>query len=117
MTVLYGIANCDTVKKARAWLAEAGVAADFVDFKKTPPDEAQIRGWLEQIPLAVLLNRRGTTWRKLNSEEQAAADHPQTAAALMAAHSSLIRRPVLQTADGRLHAGFDGETYRQLLGL
>jgi len=72
-TTLYGITNCDSVKKARAKLKEAGADYQFCDFKKTPPDAAQIGRWLQQIELAQLLNKRGTTWRKLSVAEQAQA--------------------------------------------
>ena len=60
MAAVYGIANCDSVKKARAWLAGRGIGAEFVDFKKEKPTEGMVRSWLAQIPLSVLLNRRGT---------------------------------------------------------
>ncbi len=114
MTVLYGIPNCDTVKKARVWLNEAGVAAEFVDFKKQPPTPELIRSWLAQVPLETLLNKRGTTWRKLSTEEQAAAAETDAAVELMSRQPSLIKRPVLQTEDGVISVGFDAERYRTL---
>ena len=95
MTTIYGIPNCDTVKKARNWLAEHGIAAEFVDFKKTPPAPDLIEAWLGDIDVAVLLNKRGTTWRKLDEAQQARAATREGAVALMAAQPSLIKRPVL----------------------
>ena len=71
MTILYGITNCATVKKARLWLDENNIAYQFVDFKKTPPTAEQLKYWLASIPLDTLINKRGTTWRKLTPEQQA----------------------------------------------
>ena len=113
MTTIYGIPNCDTVKKARNWLAEHGIAAEFVDFKKAPPAPDLIEAWLGDIDVAVLLNKRGTTWRKLDEAQQAQAATREGAVALMAAQPSLIKRPVLQTPQGYI-VGFDEAAYRAL---
>ena len=94
MTVLYGIPNCDTVKKARVWLQEHGVEYEFSDFKKQPPTEGDIRAWLADVPSDTLLNRRGTTWRKLSEAERAAV---QAAAGERAETLGLIR--LYQDAD------------------
>ncbi|WP_416192605.1 arsenate reductase [Neisseria sp. CCUG12390] len=110
---LYGIPNCDTVKKARAWLAENGIEAEFVDFKKMPPSAGQIEEWLSQIPLESLLNKRGTTWRKLDAETQAQAAEAEGAVRVMIENPSVIKRPVLDK-DGRFHVGFSAEQYRQI---
>lgn len=110
-TTLYGIPNCDTVKKARAWLDAAGVAYEFSDFKKQPPTPALIESWLEHIPLETLLNKRGTTWRKLTPEQQEQAQTRQGAVALMAANPSLIKRPVLCWKEHCL-AGFQTAVYQ-----
>ena len=112
-TTLYGITNCDSVKKARTRLKEAGADYQFCDFKKTPPDAAQIGRWLQQIELAQLLNKRGTTWRKLSPAEQAAADSREGAIALMQAQPSVIKRPVLEH-QGRVHIGFSPERYSEI---
>lgn len=114
MPVIYGIANCDTVKRARSWLSAAGVDYQFVDFKKTPPDEALIRRWLRDIPLETLLNRRGTTWRKLSEEERAAAENEEGAVRLMAEHPSVIKRPVLDNGK-QFYAGFMPQVYETAL--
>ncbi|MDO5639424.1 MAG: arsenate reductase [Neisseria sp.] len=115
MIKIYGIPNCDTVKKARRWLAEQGVDYEFVDFKKTPPGGALIESWLQDIPLDVLLNKRGTTWRKLDDEQKSAAESRSGAVALMAEQPSLIKRPVLD-ANGRFYAGFQTASYESVFG-
>lgn len=93
--VVYGIANCDTVKKARAWLTQRGVAHRFVDFKKTPPTPELLAVWMAQFGWEILLNRQGTTWRKLSPAQQAAVVDAKSAAALMLAQASVIKRPVI----------------------
>ncbi len=113
MTTMYGIPNCDTVKKARHWLAEHGIAAEFVDFKKAPPAPDLIEAWLGDIDVAVLLNKRGTTWRKLDEAQQAQAATREGAVALMAAQPSLIKRPVL-SQNGRFYAGFQAAIYESV---
>lgn len=113
MTVLYGIPNCDSVKKARAWLNAQAVDYRFHDFKQQPPTGEQIDAWLQSIPLSVLLNKRGTTWRKLSAEQQAQAADPSAAAELMRQHPSLIKRPVLEHGDTLL-CGFDAARYAEL---
>ncbi len=104
---LYGIPNCDTVKKARAWLQAQGVEHAFVDFKKTPPDAALLASWARALGTERLLNRKGTTWRGLDAESQAAAASEAGALALMAAQPSVIKRPVVHWPDGALTVGFD----------
>ncbi|UOO81195.1 arsenate reductase [Uruburuella testudinis] len=113
MTKIYGIPNCDTVKKARQWLADNGIEYEFVDFKKTPPDEVLIKSWLADVPLETLLNKRGITWRKLDDGQKAAAEHPASAIRLMVEQPSLIKRPVLD-AGGRCYAGFQTACYESV---
>ncbi len=108
MTItLYGITNCDTVRKARAWLADQGVAYAFHDFRKqgVPPD--RLDRWLAGAGRDRLLNRQGTTWRKLGSEEQLQADNERGARALMLSQPSIIKRPVVEWTDGQVTVGFD----------
>ncbi len=107
MTTLYGIPNCDTVKRARAWLAEHGVAHNFHDFKKQGVPESRLDAWLQAVGWEALLNRKGTTWRKLDATTQAAVVDGPSARALMRAQASVIKRPVIEWADGRTTAGFD----------
>ena len=103
--VVYGIPNCDTMKKARAWLVDARVVYAFHDYKKAGADPARLRRWAEIAGWERLLNRSGTTFRKLPEAERADLDESR-ALALMAAHPSMIRRPVVEHAGGLL-VGFD----------
>lgn len=107
---LYGIANCDTVKRARAWLGERGVAHEWVDFRKTPPDEALLSRWSREVGWERLVNRRGTTWRKLDGDEQAAVRDERSALAALRKHPSLIRRPVIELGDAVI-VGFEPDDY------
>jgi Spx/MgsR family transcriptional regulator len=107
MTTLYGIPNCDTVKKARAWLSEHGVAHSFHDFKKQGVPEAELDRWLAAAGWETLVNRKGTTWRGLDETTRAAVvDHPSARAVLLQ-HPSLIKRPVVGWTDGSVTVGFD----------
>lgn len=111
---LYGIPNCDTVKKARTWLDQAGRPHEFVDFKKTPPTVPQLKVWAAQLGWEKLLNRASTTWRKLDEATQALAVDEAGALALMATQPSLIKRPVVDWGDGRLSVGFKPEQFEAL---
>ncbi|MES2753077.1 MAG: arsenate reductase [Pseudomonadota bacterium] len=93
--MLYGIPNCDTVKKARARLAERGVAYAFHDYKKSGVDPTALDRWVALVGWDALLNRAGTTFRKLSDAERADIDAAK-ARALMLAHPSLIKRPVME---------------------
>jgi arsenate reductase (glutaredoxin) len=110
MTVsLYGIPNCDTVKKARLWLDEHNVAYAFHDYKKAGVPEAALRGWVDRLGWEAVLNRAGTTFRKLPDADKAELD-AEKAIALMLANPSTIKRPVLVQGDTLL-AGFTPDTY------
>lgn len=113
MTTLYGIPNCTTVKKARSWLDEHQQAYTFVNFKTDPPTAPLLEQWLAQVGADVLINRKGTTWRKLSDAEKASADTAAGAVALMQAHPSVIKRPVLLHGD-RISVGFQPEHYQAL---
>ena len=110
---LFGIPNCDTVKKARAWLDGNGVAYAFHDYKKAGIAEPTLRGWAAEVGWERLLNRAGTTFRKLPDGDKAGLDEDR-AIALMLANSSMIKRPVVEHG-GPLLVGFDPETYRDKL--
>jgi arsenate reductase (glutaredoxin) len=114
MTTLYGIPNCDTVKKARAWLTEHGVAYDFHDFKKQGVPANELNGWLKAVGWEILVNRKGTTWRKLDEATRAAVVDAASARALMLANASVIKRPVVQWADG-VTVGFNAEAWASRL--
>jgi arsenate reductase len=112
---LYGIPNCTTVKKARTWLDEHGIAYEFHDYKKLGVDTATLNNWLAQMPWEKLVNRAGMTWRGLAEAEKAAVTDNASAAALMQAKPSVIRRPVIVRDNTIVAIGFDPETYRNLL--
>jgi len=114
MLRVYGIPNCDTVKKARAWLDARGVAYEFVDFKKVPPPEALIAQWIATLGRDRVVNRRGTTWRGLPPSVQASAETDTGATALLAANPSAIKRPIVDTGDVLL-IGFDEEAFDRTL--
>jgi Spx/MgsR family transcriptional regulator len=112
MTVtLYGIPNCDTVKRARAWLAQQGVEVRFHDFKKAGVPADALARWIGALGWQPLLNRQGTTWRKLDPAAQAAVADAASAAALMAAQASMIKRPVVAWPGGAVTAGFDADAW------
>jgi Spx/MgsR family transcriptional regulator len=96
MTTLYGIPNCDTVKKARAWLNEHGVAHDFHDFKKLGVPEAALDQWLVQLGWESLVNRKSTTWRQLAEATRTAVVDAASARPVLLTHPSLIKRPVVR---------------------
>jgi arsenate reductase len=104
---LYGIPNCDTVKKARAWLADQGADYAFHDFKKSGVPADRLDRWMTAPAGDKLLNRQGTTWRKLDPAAQAGADSAAGARALMLEQPSVIKRPVVEWPDGTVTVGFD----------
>ena len=111
---IYGIRSCDTMKKARAWLDARGLAHDFHDYKAKGIDRDRLAAWVEQVGWESLLNRAGTTFRKLPEADRQDLDADR-AIALMLAQPSMIKRPVLDI-DGRLLVGFKVETYAAALG-
>lgn len=114
MTItVYGIPNCDQVKKARIWLNDHAVPFDFHNFKKAGVSRALIDTWLTDIPLDVLFNKKGTTWRSLPEPLRAAITDADSAINLMLELPSLIKRPVLMTGDS-IHAGFSDSLYQQI---
>lgn len=112
--VLYGIPNCDTVKKARGWLADHDVAYAFHDYKKAGIDAAALRRWAGEVGWERLLNRAGTTFRKLPDSDKQGIDEGK-AIALMVANPSMIKRPVVEGA-GPLLVGFSADAYGAALG-
>jgi arsenate reductase len=111
--ILYGIPNCDTVKKARTWLDANGVNYRFHDFRKAGLSKDIVDGWLAHVPWELLVNRKGTTWRALDDAAKAAVVDATAATTLMLASPSVIKRPVLVLADAA-HVGFSDAMYRQI---
>ncbi len=112
MMTLYGIKNCDTVKKALAWLSQHGIDHRFHDFRKDGLDENMLRTWVKELGWEALLNRRGTTWRGLPDTAKEPLNETR-AIALMVAHPAIIKRPVLDLGASR-HVGFSAEEYNVL---
>jgi arsenate reductase len=114
MTTIYGIKACDTMQKARAWLADHGVAYAFHDYKTQGIDRGRLEAWAGQVGWEVLLNRSGTTFRKLSDSEKSDITEAK-AIGLMLAQPSMIKRPVLETDDGLL-VGFKPDAYAARFG-
>lgn len=112
---LYGIPNCDTVKRARAWLTAQGVVHGFHDFKKDGVPPQRLDAWLAAAGWEKLLNRQGTSWRKLDEALRAGVTDAAAARAVMLAQPSTIKRPVVEWPDGRITVGFDAATWAGLL--
>ncbi|PZP29670.1 MAG: ArsC family reductase [Roseateles depolymerans] len=116
MITVYGISNCDTVKRARAWLADAGLEVEFHDYKKQGVPAELLPAWLAAFGRDKLVNRAGTTWRKLDEATKAAVVDDASAIALMRAEPSVIKRPVVRWDDGRLTLGFSAEQFETMKG-
>lgn len=112
---VYGIPNCDTVKKARAWLDSHGVAYGFHDFRKSGVPEQELRDWSTRVGWEKLVNRQGTTWRNLDPAEQAGVRDAASAQALMRSQPSVIKRPVVEWAPGTVTVGFDPAAWETLV--
>ena len=111
---LYGIPNCDTVKKARSWLDRQGQAYTFHDYKKEGADPDKLAAWIAAAGLDAVVNRKGTTFRALADEDKARAGDSHTAVALLVQHPSIIKRPVVEYPGGVL-VGFKEEEWSAAL--
>lgn len=111
--VIYGIPNCDTMKKARAWLEENGVAHTFHDYKKQGVDRERLEAWVDELGWETVLNRAGLSFKKLPEDQRAGVDRGR-AVDLMLSNPSMIKRPILDLGDRRL-AGFQPEAYAAAL--
>ena len=111
---IYGIANCDTVKKTRKLLESRKIDYDFIDFKKAPPSETQLKNWLKAFGAETLINKRGTTWRKLDSKNQALADSTLiNQVKLLKENTSMIKRPIIESGSTKI-IGFDKDAIDKL---
>lgn len=110
---IYGIPNCDTVKKARTWLVQEGIEHTFHDFKKAGITRDLVNQWLAHVKWDVLVNRKGTTWRALSDERKAAVNDAASATELMLESPSVIKRPVLFNGISA-HVGFSDALYQQI---
>ncbi len=116
MLDVYGIRNCNTVKKALAWLDEHGVDYRFHDFKREGVDEDRLRRWVEALGWEALLNRKGLTWRRLSEDERARVNDAESAMALMREKPTIIKRPVVERDGEVILLGFDADAYAEALG-
>jgi arsenate reductase len=113
MLNIYGIKSCDTMKKAFTWLTEHGIEHHFHDYKKEGADETRLRHWIDQLGWETVINRRGTTWRKLPQAQRDAMDVEGAVQAALA-NPSLIKRPIIEQGTILL-AGFDAAAWAQAL--
>ncbi|QLK60332.1 ArsC family reductase [Enterobacteriaceae bacterium Kacie_13] len=113
--ILYGIKNCDTVKKARRWLEENAVSYQFHDYRVEGLDDALLQKLIDKQGWEAMLNTRGTTWRKLDDAVRSASDNEASAKAVMLEHPAVIKRPFLLAPDGQSLLGFKPESYQQFL--
>lgn len=113
-TIIYGISNCDTMKKARAWLDQHDVDYHFHDYKKAGVPEARLRQWVEALGWETIINRRGTTWRKLDAAQRDTMDANQ-AVKVALENPSIIKRPILETST-TLKAGFQAHDWEKVIG-
>lgn len=112
---LYGIPNCNTVKKARVWLDNNQISYEFHDFKKLGVNQPTIDNWLKKQPWEKLVNRAGMTWRKLSDETKTSIIDNASASALMIEKTSVIKRPILEKNNEILCLGFNEDTYKEIL--
>jgi arsenate reductase len=112
--ILYGIPNCNTVKKAQTWLKENGFEYEFHDFKKKGISEEKLKDWCNIFGWEKVLNKKGTTWKKVSLEEQAAVTDSNTAVQFLLQHTSAIKRPILDLNGKAIHIGFDELHYAEL---
>ncbi|CAG4991702.1 Protein YffB [Dyadobacter sp. CECT 9275] len=114
MFVLYGIPNCNTVKKARTWLDERGVQYTFHDYKKKGISSDKLNAWFQQLPWERLVNQAGTTWKALSDEEKASVKDQESAAALMQNKTSVIKRPLIEDTTGKvITLGFSEKEFEE----
>lgn len=114
MITLYGIKNCDTVKKARRWLEQHNIDYNFHDFRVDGLTETQVQAWLNELGWETLVNRRSTSWKQLDSEQRENMDQ-DTALQAILQQPTLIKRPLIDTGTS-VHVGFAEKNYRELLG-
>ena len=105
--IVYGLPNCDSVKRARAWLAERRIDAAFHDFRKQGVPPTRLDAWIAAVGWDPLVNRKGTTWRRLDDATRAAVRDAASARALMLAHPSVIKRPVIEWPAGAVTVGVE----------
>ncbi|WP_221393389.1 ArsC family reductase [Dyadobacter sp. NIV53] len=115
MFTVYGIPNCNTVKKARTWLEQNGVEYSFHDYKKKGISPEKIQDWFKKFPWEKLVNKAGTTWKALTDEEKVLVQNEKSAIELMVTKTSVIKRPVIEDENGNAVAlGFSEKEYEEI---
>jgi len=114
MYTLYGIPNCNTVKKSVTWLQEHKIAFEFHDYKKLGITAKKLKQWSSQLGWESLLNKKGTTWRNLDEKTQATITNEKAALQVLAANTSAIKRPLIEKDNKVIALGFDEEQYRKV---
>jgi Spx/MgsR family transcriptional regulator len=109
--IVYGIPNCDSVKKARTWLSDQGLSVTFHDFKKQGVPATELDAWIAACGWETVLNRKGTTWRKLDAAIQDGVHNASNAKEVMLKHASTIKRPVIAWPSGRISVGYTPELW------
>jgi arsenate reductase (glutaredoxin) len=112
---IYGIRNCDTMKKTFKFLEEKGVKYDFIDYKKTKPDSSLLVRFADKVGYGELINKKGTTYKKLGENDKSALNEESAALAILSENSSMIKRPLVEFPDGTILLGFDEEKLNQKL--
>ncbi|WP_106567116.1 Spx/MgsR family RNA polymerase-binding regulatory protein [Cecembia rubra] len=113
---VYGIKNCDTMKKTFSFLESEGIDYEFIDYKKQSPNTSLLSGFADKVGFEALINKKGTTYRKLEDHEKTALDTKSKAITLLSEKSSMIKRPIIEFPDGVLVLGFEPEQIRERLG-
>ena len=114
MYIIYGIPNCDTVKKTLNWFQQHKIAYEFHDYKKKGISPAKLKKWSEQVGWESLLNKKGTTWRKLDEKTQSSITNEKAVINLLVENTSAIKRPFIEKGDRVIMLGFDEEEYKNI---
>ena len=115
--IIYGIPNCNTVKKAQSWLTEKGISYEFHDYKKKGITAGKLDEWCNAFGWEKVLNKKGTTWKKLSPEEQMAVNSQDATVAVLLKHTSAIKRPVIEQEGKAILLGFNEEEYSACFGV
>ena len=113
--IIYGIPNCDSIRKARQWFDANGIGYTFVDFRRTALSEDKVAGWLKAVGQTTLVNKRSTTWKQMSDSERSEVEQGDSLSVLLA-HSTLIKRPVLEY-QGDIAVGFSAQDYASRFGV
>ena len=113
--IMYGINNCDTIKKARRYLEDNEVSYQFHDFRTDGISDELLSGFIAQLGWEILVNKRGTTWRKLTDEQKASVIDDKSAKTILLAEPAIIKRPVLVSSDNRYIVGFSANDYQNFI--